>query len=323
LRQSLDTGTGCSEDLGMAFAADGSLYATASFGSCSGKVVKFDNKGNLKGPFGSGYSSSTESIAVDKNGNVFVGQPDGTREVLEFDKNGNPVKQFTPAVGSRGTDWIDLASDNCTLYYTSEGSDIRRFNVCTNTQLAAFASGLPGPCYALRIRPNGEVMVACSNSVVRLSKTGTVVKTYPKDGSESSFLFALNLDPDNATFWTAAYSTANVYRYDIATGAKVKSFAATKVGCCLSGLAVAGEIRVAEATTTTTRSTTTTTVATLPVTAQSLPTTTTTVAVQPAAELPRTGSHSAQTGLVGFALVALGGLCTFAASSRRRRLVRP
>ena len=61
--------------------------------------------------------------------------------------------------GGRG-DWIDLSADKCTLLYTSEGTLIRRFNVCTNTQLTDFATLPAGACYALRIRANGEVMVA-------------------------------------------------------------------------------------------------------------------------------------------------------------------
>src|SRR6476659_10018038 len=66
LLQTLSTGTGCSEDLGMAFDSSGNLYATASFGSCgTGTVSKFDVNGTLVGPFGSGYSSSTESITLD------------------------------------------------------------------------------------------------------------------------------------------------------------------------------------------------------------------------------------------------------------------
>ncbi len=33
-----------------------------------------------------------------------------------------------------GDDWIDLSSDQCTFYYTTEGTDIVTYNKCTNTQ---------------------------------------------------------------------------------------------------------------------------------------------------------------------------------------------
>ena len=61
--------------------------------------------------------------------------------------------------------------------------------------------------------------------------------------------------------------------------------------------------------------TTTTTTTTVPVTAASVAPTT----VAATAELPRTGGHSSQLGLVGLALVTLGTACTYAASSKRRR----
>ena len=37
-----------------------------------------------------------------------------------------------------GDDWIDLASDECTFYYTTEGNEIFRYNKCTNTQEPVF-----------------------------------------------------------------------------------------------------------------------------------------------------------------------------------------
>jgi hypothetical protein len=69
------------------------------------------------------------------------------------------------------------------------------------------------------------------------------------------------------------------------------------------------------ATTTTTVAAPTTTVAAAPVTEAAAPATT----VAAAAELPRTGGSSSALGLIGCALVALGALVTYAASSQRRR----
>ena len=119
LKETLDTGTTCSEQLGMAFKSSGNLIATSSFGSCgTGNVVQFNNTGGLIGPFGSGYSSSTESIAIDAAQNVYVGQPDGTRKILKFDSAGNFLDDYSPATEDRGTDWIDLANDQKTIFYT-------------------------------------------------------------------------------------------------------------------------------------------------------------------------------------------------------------
>ena len=165
------------------------------------------------------------------------------QQVLKFSPSGTLLASYNPVV-DRGTDWIDLAADQRTLFYASEGSTVRRFDVVANAQLPDFATGLAAPCFALRIRPNGEVMVACGSQVYRLSSTGAVIQTYPIP--HPSFLFALNLDPDNTTFWTADYSSGEIWRVDIATGAIVTNFTAPPASCSVAGLAVVGEIRVAQ-----------------------------------------------------------------------------
>lgn len=214
LIETLDTTTGSSEDTGMCFDPTGNLYTT-NFSVSS--MSKFDNQGGLlQANFGGGFNAHPESCVLDAAGNIYVGQADGTRDILKFDQAGNPLGTFDPATGPRGTDWIDLAADQCTMFYTSEGSSVKRFDVCTNMQLPDFAAGLPAPCFALRIRGNGEVLVACSTQAVRLNPDGTVNMTYPIGGE---FLFALNLDPGGADFYTAGYNTGNVYKVNIATGA--------------------------------------------------------------------------------------------------------
>jgi hypothetical protein len=247
LLETLDTGTTCNEQLGMAFDAPGNLYATSSFG-CAGTVVKFNNQGGLIGPFGSGYNANPESIAIDAAGKVYVGQPDGTADILCFNPAGTPCTpnaSFDVAVQNRGSDWIDLAADQCTMFYTSEGSSVKRFDVCTNTQLPDFATGLTGPCYALRIRTNGEVMVTCTSQTYRLNANGSVNTTYPIPGA--SLLFAMNLDPDGANFWTGDYFSGDIFKVNIATGAGTAApvFNANKT-TFLSGLAVFGELRAAQ-----------------------------------------------------------------------------
>lgn len=240
LLETLDTTSGSNETTGMCLDKSGSLYVT-SFGAQV--VSKFDKTGALVVPnFGGGYNADPESCIVDSGQNIYVGQADGLHQILKFDSTGTLLDSYSPGTDGRGTDWIDLAPDQCTMFYTSEGSTIKRFNVCTNTQLADFATGLSGPCFAHRIRPNGEVMVACSSQVYRLDASGATLKTYSTaDYGESSFFFALNLDPDGASFWTAGYDTGNIYRIDIETGALIKSFDGSPL-TTLAGLAVFREI---------------------------------------------------------------------------------
>jgi hypothetical protein len=243
LLDTLNTGSNATFETGMCFGESGRLRST-NFDA--NNMTLFDNMGNLVTyPWGTGFNSDPESCVLNAAGDIYVGQADGSADVLKFDTSGSPLASYNVATGSRGSDWIDLAADQCTLYYTSEGDTIYRYNVCTSTQLAPFASGFaPDECYALRIRPNGEVMVACNTEVVRLSPAGTVIQTYPRPANDSgSVLFAMNLDPDNMSFWTAGYASGIITRYDITTGAIISQFQGPTSG--VFGLAVFGEITVA------------------------------------------------------------------------------
>lgn len=171
-------------------------------------------------------------------------QAKGSHQILKFNAAGTPTGNFAVAPQNSGSDWIELGPDQCTMYYTSEGNAVKRFNVCTNTQLADFVTGPPGAaCYALRLRPNGELMVACASGVVRLSSTGAILQTYPASGftPAASVLFAMNLDPDGNTFWTGDLSSGQVYRINIGSGTQVTSFNAS-ASPYLAGLAVVGEL---------------------------------------------------------------------------------
>ena len=224
----------------MGWDAAGNLYATSWTAS---KVTKFDNNGNLLGLFGSGYNSHPESIVFDSSGNVYIGEADGNRDIKKFNAAGTLLFNFNVATESRGSDWIDLAADQTTMYYTSEGYIIKRFDVSTNTQLTDFATLPERPSYALRILSGGGVLVASSQHCYRLDSTGALVQTYAKPVGETSFLFALNLDPDGTSFWTAGYSSGNVYKIDIATGTVMLTINTKLDGPVntLAGLTVYGE----------------------------------------------------------------------------------
>lgn len=245
LLATLDTGQANTETTGMAFDSSGNLYATVFEAN---NIVKFNSSGTLLGPFGSGYNSHPESILFDSGGNAYVGQADGSGHVLKFDSSGHLLATFSPATENRGTDWIDLAADQKTLYYTSEGTHVKRFDLSTGTQLADWppnvgdsVGALPGPnAYALRILNDGGVLVADTNQVVRLDSSGNIVQTYL--ANPNVFLFALTLAPDGMSFWTADSNTGTVVNVNIATGAVITSFnVSLQQGQTLAGLLVFGE----------------------------------------------------------------------------------
>jgi len=228
---------------GSVFDAAGNFFVT-DFNAQ--QVTKFDPTGFLIGPFGSGYNLDPESIAPDAAGNFYVGQADGTTNVLKFDPTGALLATFAPATEDRGTDWTEVSADQCTLFYTSEGTDVLTFNACTNTQGPNFnVVTLPGSnAYAHRILPNGQVLVADTSVVVLLDASGNQIKTYTLPGT--SLLFALNLDPDGTSFWTADGPSGLVFKVDIATGTILKQWSAAGAPGFAGalGLAVKGEIIV-------------------------------------------------------------------------------
>lgn len=250
LNEQLDTTTNSPEQTGMCFDGNTPLAHLRTTDFTVDKVSRFDNNGALvEAAWGGTFNSHPESCVVSidpvtMQSVVYVGQADGTADVLKFDLAGNFLDSYDVAVENRGSDWIDLAADRCTLFYTSEGELVKRFDVCSGMQLPDFATAPPfvGECYALRIRLNGEVLVACTDVVVRFSPVGTIMQTYPKPPTEAgSLLFALALDPGGAHFWTGGFFTGLVYKYDITTGLIVDQFQAVIEGFSLSGLALFGE----------------------------------------------------------------------------------
>jgi len=257
-----DSTTATNENDGMCFDSAGNLYATNGF--TYGSVAKFDASGALVNkdfikPADTG-GGHPESCAVDSAGNVFVGLPDHSPEVLQkYSPAGVLINTYPVTVTGRGTDWVDLAKDQCTIFYTSEGSTIQRYNTCTSTQLADFATGLPGPCYGHRLLADDSVLIACTGNIVHLSSTGTVLNTFTRASlgfSGGGFLFAMNLDADGTTFWTADYSSGQVVRAKISDGSVVGGFSHTAGSGPYGGLAVVGELTQAIPPTTTTTTTT-------------------------------------------------------------------
>jgi hypothetical protein len=241
--QALDTTAGSTFNTGSAFDSSGMLYVT-NFGGNS--VSRLDTDGTFDSFFGSGYNSNVESILFDAAGNVYTGQADGTRDILKFDSTGAPVDSFDVATTARGTDWIDLAADQCTMFYTSEGTTVKRYDVCTDTQLTDFATGLPGfAAFAFRLLPSGGLIVADSATIVRLNSTGSVIQSYDVAGENT--WFALNLDPDGTSFWSSGFDTSDVYKFDIATGALLDTIdTAPQRPSTVAGLSVFGEITVSK-----------------------------------------------------------------------------
>jgi hypothetical protein len=262
LIRTLDDTTGTEENDGMCFDPSGNLYANNGFSDNS--LSKFDPTGALVAARfidNTQISGDNESCVVDSAGNIYLGLPDSSPTAIQkYSSAGTLLETLPVTAEDRGSDWLELAADQCTLFYTSEGDTVFRYNACTHTQLTPFATSLPGPCFANRLLTDGSMLVACESAVVKLSTTGTIATTFSAAslGLTGGFIFAMNLDPDGTTFWTADYETGKVARANISDGAVVGGFTASDAQAGpYGGLTVVGEITQAQPTTTTTAAPTT------------------------------------------------------------------
>jgi hypothetical protein len=221
----LSTVAGVAE--GMAFDAAGDLYVARwrSADLTGGNTVeKFNVFGQSMGAVGSGYNCDPHTIDFDSAGAAYVGQVGCERSVLKFAPGQSSPIAMYPAVENMGIFWLDLAADDCTLFYTSVGPNVKRFDVCTGVQLTNFnTTALPGAfTHDLRVLPDGGVLVANDTVITRLNASGAVVRTY-QGPPESTLWAGLDLAGDG-TFWVVNYYTSNIYRFDLATGQIVGSF---------------------------------------------------------------------------------------------------
>jgi DNA-binding beta-propeller fold protein YncE len=215
---------------GSAFDTDGNFYVT-DFGGVG--VFKFDPGLRSPHPFGSAYEGNPESVLLDASGSIFVGASNADA-IKKFSPQGVLLETYRVETDRRGADWIDLARDQRTMYYTSEGSKVKRFDIRANRQLPDFAQE-GNTLFALRILAGGNVLVANTSNVLLLASNGHVLRT---DLSGATRLFALNLDPDGVSYWTAEENSGEIYRIEIATGKVLKTIE-THVG--IGGISVWGE----------------------------------------------------------------------------------
>ena len=207
---------------GMALDPARNLYVTRwCVGLCPGlsnTVEKFSNMGLPAGTFGSGYDCSPHAMLFDKAGAAYVGLAGCSGAILKI-ANGQTVATFPVAPDNQGAFWIDLSPNGCTMFYTSWGPNVKRYDVCANAQMSDFnAAPLPGgAAQDLRVLSDGGVIVSSGEVVVRLNAQGQIAQTYAIPG-EPSLWSGLELVGDG-TFWAGNYVSSNVYRFDLASGA--------------------------------------------------------------------------------------------------------
>jgi hypothetical protein len=167
-------------------------------------------------PFFAGVSGSVARLLVaDAAGTVYVIATTGNvPSLLEISPAGALVSNQPFPYLPRS---IDLAADQCTLFAATGSNAILRYDVCTRTPLSSFVS-LPfgSTSQSLRILPDGGLLVAANDDILRYDAAGTVVRTYDLGNYEPG---ALALGNGGSTILTGANCEAIVFEIDLATGA--------------------------------------------------------------------------------------------------------
>jgi hypothetical protein len=243
-----------------------SAYRLFTTNFTNSEVVRFSIDGTY-GPISDAATSGltqSESVAFDGQGNFYVGYA-GTgingsgAGLAKFSHDGGSPEIFSPSptIENSGVDWIDLASDGETIFYTSEGRKIFTFNTTSSVSsvyadlstLSGVASS--GKLFAIRILPpgnasgSGGVLVADQSNVKLVKASASVITSVQifKFNGESN-LQALSLDPTNpARFWVGDATTHDLIQFDMSTGKKVVTL---NTGTALGGVCVDGGFSAAQ-----------------------------------------------------------------------------
>jgi hypothetical protein len=86
------------------------------------------------------------------------------------------------------------------MRYTSEGTRVFQFDVCTGTQLADLAT-LGSKGFQIDLLSDGSLLIASQSVVRRLSSGGTLLQAY--DAASQNCWLGIKASRDDATFWAA------------------------------------------------------------------------------------------------------------------------
>lgn len=161
-------------------------------------------------------------LTVAANGAFYVLASQGTAgRILAFDPAGNLVatRDLGTTVGLYNR--IDLAADQCTLFYTGPFNRIGRMNVCSGAMLPDFVQLPAGSEITdFRILPDGGVLLyAFPRGMLRFDAAGVETRTYPLV-QPSAYGIALTDNGTIALFGgDQEIQGTRLGRLDLATGA--------------------------------------------------------------------------------------------------------
>ncbi|HEX6095844.1 MAG TPA: hypothetical protein VF432_05935 [Thermoanaerobaculia bacterium] len=192
-------------------------------------LLTLDGRGTARGGFPAEPNTAGRGVVVDREGTAFNVRKydDGYRVVTRERTLPLPIASDLRVRG------IDLAADQCTLFYAAAGL-VGTVNVCTGTAGATFP--VIGTPEDLRILPNGDLLVASQSALTRYAPSGAVVQQFEM----MALSVALDVDPRYA--WVGGW---DLRRIDLATGATVEVLSTYGA---VTSISVVGEPRAARTT---------------------------------------------------------------------------
>src|SRR5437867_3554486 len=169
----------------------------------------------------------TASLAIDALGNVFLGvfgvAQDGSTPVVKLDGSGHQIALYSVPSDRLGATSMDLAADQCTLFYACTGRHVKRYDTCQNKALPDVIDfGLGVFVRKIRILPDGSILATANSRIVRLSPSGATLEVY--GAGASNLWISLSVTPDNRSFWAGSEGSGGgdqdqITEFDINTGA--------------------------------------------------------------------------------------------------------
>ena len=168
--------------------------------------------------------TNADRCVADASGTIYVSSHSDGYAITKYALDGTPGRRFDVPEPQSHSLALDLAPDECTIYYGSWGvsNGVIRLNGCTGAAGAPYAPN--GFVDDLRVLPDSRVLVT-DDSVASLSDAaGQFVRAYRPAGTHGDSFRTVSLDPDGTSFWvcctwTSPTSLLRAFRFDIETGA--------------------------------------------------------------------------------------------------------
>jgi hypothetical protein len=169
-------------------------------------------------------ATNADRCAVDASGHVYVSSRNDGYAITKYAMDGTPGQRYDIPEPQSHSLALDLAPDECTLYYGSWGissGSISRLDGCRGEFGSPFTSD--GFVDDLRVLPDWRVVVTDDAAGALFDDAGQVARGYNPPGPNGDSFRTVSLDPDGSSFWvcctwSSPTTLLRIFRFDIETG---------------------------------------------------------------------------------------------------------